>query len=80
MPTNRITDPDYISNILNLSVNGSSIAWVSSLSHLGIRIIASKKFKVDLTASRQKSFAVDNFIYSRCTRPMGSNVEQILWV
>ena len=42
--------PDCISNIHNSFVNGSSIMWVDSLSYLGIRIIASKKFKVDLTA------------------------------
>ena len=58
--------PDCISNIPNLSVNGSSIMWVDSLSYFGIVIIARKKFKVDLTACRRKSFAVVNCIYSRC--------------
>ena len=39
--------------------------WVDSLSYLGIRIIASKKFKVDLTVA-EDFFAAVNCIYSRC--------------
>ena len=57
--------PDCISNISNLSVDGSSIMWVDNLSYLGIRIIANKKFKVDLTACRRKYFAAVNCIYSK---------------
>ena len=57
--------PDCISNIPNLSVNGSSIMCVDSLSYLGVVIIASKKFKVDLTACRRQCFAADNCIYNR---------------
>ena len=57
---------DCISNIPNLSANGSFIMWVDSLSYLGIRIIASKKFKVDLTACRREIFATVICIYSRC--------------
>ena len=39
--------------------------WTDSLSYLGIRIIASNKFKVDLTACRRYYFAAVNCIYSR---------------
>ena len=59
--------PDRISNIPNLSVNGSSIMWNDSLPYLGIVVIASKKFKVDIiTACRRHMFAAVNCIYSRC--------------
>ena len=58
--------PDCISTIPNSSVNGSSIMWVDSLSYLGIVVISSKKFKVDLTACRMTIFAAVNCIYSRC--------------
>ena len=58
--------PDCISNMPNLSVSGSSIMWVDSLSYLGIRIIACKKFKADHTACRRKCFADVNCIYSSC--------------
>ena len=40
--------------------------WVDSLSYLGIVIIASKTFKVDLTGFRRKFVAAVNCIYSRC--------------
>ena len=38
--------------------------WVDSLSYLGIVIIASKKFKVDLTACRRKCCAAVKCIRS----------------
>ena len=38
--------------------------WVDSLSYLGIRITAGKKFKVDLAACRRILFADVNCIYS----------------
>ena len=40
--------------------------FVDSLSYLGISIIASKKFKVELTAWRRNFCAAVNCIYSRC--------------
>ena len=57
--------PHCISNIPNLSVNGSSMMWVDSL-YLGVVIIASKKFKVDLDVCWRNLFAAVNCIYSRC--------------
>jgi len=50
---------------LNILINGKTIDWVSEITYLGISIVSSKHFKVNLQPRKQKFFRVVNAIFSK---------------
>src|SRR5688572_24224894 len=57
-----------INDLAKVNIGSIQLPWVDKIDYLGITILYSKSFQVDLAPIRRKFFASTNFILSKCSK------------